>query len=106
MTKTQTLIAAAALFQPLTLKQGDKLVWKDGMCNKRSPEIGQPMIVSQVYTTPRQGDPEPGSQYATEIIDFAAVFIDDGDGDFMEYEYDSRRFRHATMEDLQAWDKE
>lgn len=105
MTKTKILTLKAAFFQPLTLKQGDTLVWKDGMRDKRYPEIGQPIIVSQTYATPRQGDTEPDSRYATGILDFAAVFIDDEDGDFMEYAFDSRRFRYATPEDLQAWDK-
>lgn len=105
-TKTSALIAAAALLteQQDAFKVGDVVVWKDGLQNKRVPEYGQPVVVTRAYEAPIVADRDSGSPYFNEPMD-VALFTVDEDGDAIEMHSDSRRFRIATKEDIDAWDK-
>lgn len=108
-TKTQTLIAAAALLtaQQDAFKVGDVVVWKDGMSNKRRPAVGQPVAITQAHETPVRPILEEvnGTPYFNEPLDIAVAMFDE-DGDLLEFHQDSRRFRIATQEDIDAWEKQ
>lgn len=110
-TKTQALIAAAALLTATQepFKIGDVVVWKDGMQTKSIPDAGQPAVVTQVHATPIRnvsGDVS-GTPYFAEPLNIAlATFDNDGNGDVLEFQHDSRRFRLATQEDIDAWEKQ
>lgn len=102
--KLKNLIAqAAALVEPQEpLKVGDVVVWKDGLRNKRTPNYGQPVVVSRVYESPLIDEDEGcGSAYFNEPIDFAHM-SHDKDGDAIEFHGDSRRFRKLTDEEIAA----
>lgn len=95
MTKTQQLQhLAAEINRPEEFKPGDLVVWKDGMMNKKIPAIGEVVVVTQVLKEPIVNPAEAGSAYFQEPLDLVLGRID-GDGDFIEYYYDRRRFTHA-----------
>lgn len=78
---------------------GDAVAWKsEEFKNKRRPDLTQRAVVSYVYPEPIfSTDPErSGSPYEFEPLDIRLAFID-SDGDYVEYAYDSRRFRLANL---------
>jgi len=73
---------------------GDIVEWKPGLKISRYPEYGEPAIVIQVGTDGLT-DIEPhgtGSAYANERYDIILAVID-GEGDFSQHRFDSRRLR-------------
>lgn len=74
-------------------KAGDLVQWKKGLKNKRTPEYGAPIVVTQVLDAPLldTGANDAGSPYFREPLDLVAGELD-GDGDFLCFYYDSRRF--------------
>lgn len=108
-TKTQALIAAAAVLtaQQDAFKVGDVVVLKqDGFDNKRQPEVGQPVVVTKVYETAIFCDKDTGTPYFNEPLDFVFLTTAASDGSYIEFHGDSRRFRIATQEDIDAWEKQ
>lgn len=109
-TNTKALIAAAALLttQQDAFKVGDVVVWKDGMQTKNMPAVGQPAVVTQIHATPIRdlSADVSGTPYFAEPLDIAlATFDNEGNGDILEFQHDSRRFRLATQEDIDDWEK-
>lgn len=100
-----TLIATAAMLTAPQdpFKAGDVIVWKsEKLMNKKSPSVLQPIVVTRVHDTPLVDREEgAGSPYFNEPLDIAALFMD-ADGDLLELHYDSRRFRLATQEEINA----
>jgi hypothetical protein len=73
-------------------KQGDLIVWKNGLRNKKLPNEGQPAVVLEVLSTPlTQHEQETGSPYFREPLDIVLAMLDE-DEDLVSFYYDSRRF--------------
>jgi hypothetical protein len=72
-------------------KTGDVVTWKSGLKNKKSPEYGNPAIVTRVLPIPIADKDRSGSPYFNEPLDIVIGILDE-DGDFLEYHADSRRF--------------
>lgn len=107
-TQTKALIEVAALLtqtQP-AFKVGDLVVWKSKpLATKSSPEVGQPAVVTEVLDHPLRSHDSNliDGPYMMEPLDIRlGVFSDDGD--LIDYPHDSRRFRLATPEEINAWD--
>lgn len=78
---------------------GDVVAWKgEEFKNKCRPDLSQRAVVSYVYPEPifNSDGERSGTPYEFEPIDIRLVFIDE-EGDYMEYAYDSRRFRLANL---------
>ena len=85
----------ASISQKHQFKIGDLVQWKAGLRNKKSPGYGQPVIITEILTSPiLDARDEPGSCYFREPLDFKAGEIDKGK--FLEYYMDSRRFEPYT----------
>lgn len=73
-------------------KQGDLIVWKNGLRNKKLPDEGQPAVVLEVLNEPlTQHEQETGSPYFREPLDIVLAMLDE-DEDLVSFYYDSRRF--------------
>ncbi len=66
---------------------GDIVVWKDGLRNKRLPEYKQPAIIIKTIAPPII---DKENSYDEEL-DIHLGFITE-DNEFLSYSYDSRRF--------------
>jgi len=73
------------------LKEGDIVVWKPGLKNKRLPDINQPAIVVKIIDPPTINKED--SYY--ENFDIVLGFVTEDD-EFLTFSYDSKRFDHAT----------
>lgn len=77
-------------------KRGDLVTWKPGLRLGQWPAPGQPAIVTRVLDTPvSHPDATPGSIAYNVRFDLRVGVID-GDGDFVEFLYDSRRMQPYT----------
>ena len=75
------------------LEPADIVYWKKGLRNKRLPKATQPAIVVELpEKTVHDEDKDPGSAYFREPLDVILGFIDEEDGDFILFHFDSRRF--------------
>lgn len=82
------------------LPVGARVVWKDGLKNRRSPEYGEVVIITRSLAQPIAGNERSaGSCYFNEPLDIAIAKLC-SDGDLAEYHFDSRRFRIATAEEI------
>ncbi len=79
---------------------GMMVTWKPGMRNKRKPKYHEPAVVVSVLDKPilPAGDEDAGSAYFREPLDLILGFIDEDDGDFVMFHYDSRRFQPLTQQ--------
>ena len=78
-------------------KPGQLVMWKDGLKHVRVPRYGEPIIVTQVLDKPVMSEGNvPGSPYWGEKYDIVAGTM--LDGNFVEFHYDSRRFRPFERE--------
>jgi len=81
-------------------KVGDLVTWKPGMRNRRLPAYDQVVIVSAVIEGNRFGpEKSSGSPYFREPESMKVAFIDESDGEFVEFCMDKQRFRHVSDED-------
>ena len=77
-----------------SFKPGDVIELKPFLRNKRLPDYGQPIIVTEVLDCPIQGTntkTDPGSAHFAESLDIRCGVLDE-DGDLLFFYYDSRRF--------------
>ena len=75
-----------------SFKPGDVIELKPFLRNKRLPNYGQPMIVTEVLDCPIQGDTtDTGSAHFAESLNIRCGELDE-DGDVLFFYYDSRRF--------------
>jgi len=83
-----------ALFSTKYVFEKNQIVrWKKGLQNRRLPAKNQPAIVMDVLHPPiLSSEEQSGSPYFREPLDIVLGFIDESDGDFMAFHYDSRRF--------------
>lgn len=99
-TALQQRFTALTHLEPL--RPGDKVVWKEGLRNRRWPAYGKPAIVVDVQDPPVfDAEKNSASPYFREPLSIAlGVFIEDGPhrGDFVVWHVDGRRF--------QLWHKE
>ncbi len=74
-------------------KPGQLVQWKKGLKNKRTPCYGEPIIITEVLVTPifDNSVKDAGSPYFREPLTLVAGELD-GDGDFICFHYDARRF--------------
>jgi len=88
------------------LAMGDKLIWKEGMKNRRFPPYGCPVIVTHILTQAERlailegRTAKDGTGYPAEMLDFVGLVAlhvpvagedeDEVDNYPMEYFYDSR----------------
>lgn len=81
---------------------GDIVTFKEGLRNIRFPEVGKLAVISAVLEKPVMDESrEPGSNYYRRKLDIIITYAGD-DSDVEEYHVDSRRFRLATPEEIQA----
>ncbi len=83
----------ARLGKEHNFKPGQLVQWKKGLKNKRTPEYGEPIIVTQFLDTTvfdtTCGD--SSSPYFREPLTLIAGELT-GNGDFLCFHYDARRF--------------
>ena len=86
---------AASINQKEEFAPGQLVIWKEGMKNRRIPQAGEAVVVTQVLSNP-VFDTERGAGHPMfrEPLDLVIAVLDD-DGDFMEYHVDGRRFTKA-----------
>jgi len=72
--------------------------WKKGLKNRKLPKENQPAVVIDVLSPPLISEAESGTPYFREPLDILLGFIDERDGDFLVFHYDSRRFEPYTIE--------
>jgi len=77
-----------------TFKVGDIVSWKPGLRNRRYPRPGTAGIVTRIFPVPVKdaSKTEAGSPYFNEDLD-VSIGVIDGDGDFVEFTYDSKRLQ-------------
>ena len=75
-----------------SLEVGQIVKWKAHLKNRKLPHKNQPAIVIAILDKPViSTDDEPGSPYFLETLDIILGIIV-GDGTFLTFYYDSRRF--------------
>jgi len=79
------------------LKVGDRVYWKPNMKHKKRPDR-EPAIVTEVLEQPILDEDKPGSQYWHEPLD-VKIAMRDGDGEFVAYYFDKRRFQKVDDDD-------
>lgn len=81
-----------AYYTQFSFKPGDVIELKPFLRNKRLPNYGQPMIVTEVfYCQIQENTTDTGSANFAESLDIRCGVLDE-DGDVLFYYYDSRRF--------------
>jgi hypothetical protein len=88
------------LQKPTVFSVGDLVVWKEGLKNRRVPEVGVPGVVTRIFEPPMcaptesmsSGNPEFGEPLSLVI----GLQVENGDkeGAFTEMFCDGRRFEH------------
>jgi hypothetical protein len=80
--------------KPSDIEEGDIVIWKQGMKNKKYPKENQPAYVLQVHeaSVKEKEDRDSGTPYFMEPLNLQLAFIDD-DGDLVTFYYDKRRFK-------------
>lgn len=96
MSRTEQLIRLQegidAYNTPFSFKPGDVIELKPFLRNKRLPNYGQPMVITEVLDCPIQGSTtDTGSANFAELLDIRCGVLDE-DGDVLFFYYDSRRF--------------
>ena len=73
-------------------KAGDVVQWKEGLKNRKWPEYGEKVLVSEVKQNPLfETMDESGSPSFGEPLDLVLARLD-SDGELFHYHVDSRRF--------------
>lgn len=73
-------------------RPGQLVCWKPELKNRKFPAYGECGVVVEVLRTPvTDGGNDSGSPYFREPLDIVLGFLD-GNGDFITYHFDSRRF--------------
>lgn len=91
---TQKLLSTTKRFQieKHTFKEGDLVVWKQGLKHKQVPDYGVPAVVIKVLAEPILDNEAPlASPYYREELDVLLGILDDDD-DLLCFYYDSKRF--------------
>lgn len=105
--KIDTLCSAVHfLNERHSFKQGDVVVWKtpDLRCSSQ-PEIGQPVVVVAVLEEAVIGQLENSERCDFNArLDLVVAIYNYKTKSILEFHFDSRRFRHATQEEIAAWD--
>lgn len=95
VTKDLRIELCALLQTPRNFEVGDFVTWKHpGLAHKKLPEVGESVIVSEIFDPIRDIESPPGTQYSYEHIDMKIGIIDEVGG-FIEYAADSRRLKKA-----------
>jgi hypothetical protein len=83
---------AGRMDQLHSFTKGQFVKWKPGLKNRKSPDYGEPAIVTAVLPSPTFDPSEvtPGSPYFQEPLTF--VLGTCRDEEFLEFRLDSRRF--------------
>lgn len=77
-------------------RPGQLVCWKPELRNRKYPAYGECGVVVSVLPAPvTDGNDDSGSPYFREPLDIVLGFVD-GDGDFVTYHFDSRRFAPVT----------
>jgi hypothetical protein len=78
-----------------TFQKNGIVKWKKGLKNRRLPMENQPAIVIDILNPPLLStEEESGSTYFREPLDILLGFINEKDGEFIVFHYDSKRFEH------------
>lgn len=92
----ELLKARAESFQEsINYEEGDLVVWKDGMKNRRIPADGEPAIVVSIERNKAEiplSEEESSSNYYREPLDLQLGCLGPED-QFTVFHFDSRRFR-------------
>lgn len=100
--KLKTLVATLVRPNDREWQVGDIVTFKDGLRNVRFPEAGKLAVVSAVLKEPVADESkDPGSNYYGRKLDIIIAYAGNDD-DVEEYHVDSRRYRLATPEEIQA----
>jgi hypothetical protein len=83
--------AAEYLADPEDFNPGDLVTWKTQLKNRRFPAYGRPAVVIETVVGRTVKAEETSRITIEEPIDLTLGIID-GNGDFMLYHYDRRRF--------------
>ena len=83
--------AAEYLADPEEFKPGDLVTWKAQLKNRRFPSYGRPAVVIETVAERKAEVEETARLTVHEPIELTLGVID-GDGDFMLYHFDRRRF--------------
>lgn len=76
-----------------TFAAGQLVCWKDDLKNRRRPDYGVPMVVTQVlHETVFDSARDSGTPYFREPLDVVIGFLDD-DGELVLLHLDSRRLK-------------
>ena len=80
-------------------KKGEIVKWKKHLKNRRLPTENQPAIVVDILYPPLlSNEEETGNTYFREPLDIILGFINESDGAFIVFHYDSRRFEPYNPE--------
>jgi len=86
--------------EPSRFCVGDLVMWKNGMRNRRLPKYGQVVIVSAVFDCVMyNAEKSSGSPYFREPETIKIAFVDEDDGEFVEFCMDSQRFRKVPEDE-------
>lgn len=100
--KLKMLVAALVRPNDREWQVGDIVTFKDGLRNVRFPEAGTLAVVSAVLKEPVVDESkDTGSNYYKRKVDIIIAYAGN-DTEVEEYHVDSRRYRLATPEEIQA----
>lgn len=89
---TQLKSVCKSFIKKESLEVGQIVKWKENLKNRKLPHKNQPAIVIAILDKPViSTDDEAGSPYFLETLDIILGIIV-GDGTFLTFYYDSRRF--------------
>jgi hypothetical protein len=97
---TEKLLNTTKRFQTEkhSFKEGDLVVWKQGLKHKQVPDYGVPAVVIKVLEEPILDNEAPlASPYYREELDILLGILDDDD-DLLCFYYDSKRFEPFVRE--------
>jgi hypothetical protein len=78
-------------------RPGQLVCWKPELKNRKYPAYGECGVVVEVLPEPiMDGGNDSGSPFFREPLDIVLGFLD-GDGDFITYHFDSRRFAPVVI---------
>ena len=86
------------LEQQTKFEVGNIVVWKDGLRNRKYPDVNQPCIVLKLHENAvSDGEPDTGDAYDIQV-GFSIIDEDDGEDIFLTFNVNSNRFRLYQME--------
>jgi len=86
--------------EPSRFRVGDLVMWKNGMRNRRLPNYGQVVIVSAVHDCVLyNAEKSAGSPYFKEPETIKIAFVDEDDGEFVEFCMDAQRYRKVPEDE-------